>query len=64
MIFILTVLIWCGCYVLFVLNIFNSDDAQERPWAYDHTAAMGACFGFFIHLIMSIFTGIILEVLF
>lgn len=64
MIFILTVVIWCGCYVVSVLNTFNSEDAEERPWAYDHTAAMGAGFGFIIHLFISVITGIILQVLF
>ena len=63
MIFVLTVLIWCGWYVLTMIGKFNSKDAKERPWAYDHTAAMGATFGFFIHLVMSIFVGIILQAL-
>ena len=42
---------------------FNSEDAQERPWAYDHTAAMGAGIGFIIQLIMAIIAGGILEYL-
>lgn len=64
MIFILTVIIWCGIYLFNVMKEFDSDDSKERPWAYDHTAAMGAGFGFMIHLIMSIVSGIVLQVLF
>ena len=32
----------CARYISEVDDEFNSEDAQERPWAYDHTAAMGA----------------------
>ena len=64
MIFLLTVIIWCGIYLFNVMKAFDSEDAKQRPWAYDHTAAMGAGFGFIIHLFMSIVVGIVLEFIF
>ena len=38
--FILTIFIF-GRYLSETTAMFNSEDAKERPWAYDHTAAMG-----------------------
>ena len=41
---------------------FDSDDAQERPWAYDHTTAMGAGIGFIFHLFVAVIVGTVLQV--
>lgn len=51
----------CVRYINEVDDVFNSEDAQERPWAYDHTAAMGAGFGFIFVLFKSVFYGVIAE---
>ena len=64
MIFILTVVIICVRYISEVYNVFNSKDAEERPWAYDHTAAMGAGFGFIFVLFKSVVYGAIAEAAF
>lgn len=62
MIFLLTVIIWCGIYLFNVMKKFDSDDAQERPWAYDHTTAMGAGIGFIFHLFVAVIVGTVLQV--
>lgn len=54
----------CARYISEVDNAFNSEDAQERSWAYDHTAAMGAGFGFIFVLFKSVFYGAIAEAAF
>jgi len=64
MIFLLTVIIWCGWYIGTMLKKFDSEDAKERPWAYDHTSAMGAGFGLIIHLFFAIIVGAILQAIF
>ena len=64
MIFILTVIIMCARYIKEVDDSFNSEDAKQRPWAYDHTAAMGASIGFIFILIKSLFYGAFAESMF
>lgn len=63
MIFITTVFLWCAYYLHASAKILDSEDAKKRPWAYDHTSAMGMGFGFFINLILAVIVGIVLEVM-
>ena len=64
MIFILTILFYCGRYLIETTAMFNSEDAKERPWAYDHTAAMGAGIGFIFVLFKGAYYGAIGEAIF
>lgn len=64
MIFILTTLFYCRRYLNETSAMFNSEDAKERPWAYDHTAVMGAGIGFIVVLFKGAFYGAIGEVIF
>lgn len=50
-------------YVSRVLAEFNSEDAKERPWAYDHKAAMGAGCRFFIVVAISFVLTLIVVLL-
>ena len=63
MIFITTVFLWCAYYLHASAKALDSEDAKNRPWAYDHTSAMGMGFGFFINLIFAVIVGIVLEVM-
>ena len=64
MIFILTILIYCGRYLSETSAAFNSEDAIQRPWAYDHTAGMGAGIGFIFALFQGAYYGVIGEAIF
>lgn len=64
MIFILTILFYCRRYLNETIAMFNSEDAKERPWVYDHTAVMGAGIGFIAVLFKGTFYGAIGEVFF
>ena len=64
MIFILTILICCGRYLFKTSAVFNSEDAIERPWAYDHTARIGASIGFIFALFQGAFYGVIGEAIY
>ena len=64
MIFILTILFYCRRYLNETSAMFNSEDAKERPWAYDHTTVMGAGIGFIVVLFKGVFYGAIGEAIF
>ena len=64
MIFILMTLFCCRRYLNETSAMFNSEDAKERPWAYDHTTVMGAGIGFIVVLFKGVFYGAIGEVIF
>lgn len=63
MIFITTVFLWCAYFFHTSAKVLDSEDAKKRPWAYDHTSAMGMGIGFFINLILAVIVGIVLEVM-
>lgn len=53
-----------GFYYAFrAMAEFNSEDAKERPWAYDHKAAMGAGCGVFIMVAISFVLTLVVVLL-